>query len=388
MMIFRRNPLLFPAGVRPGFNPKHPALGSKGVCRWSTVAVGTTHQNVLNGNVGTSAGSLTTSTRRLIGPATHYVDGCLSTFNALPTTTPAVGVTFAAIIEIAVLTGGQFGLKVIATDPTGWCFFHDTVSHSLGLCSIGSGDNIVSGLALTTDTPYFCVVSSSTAGTFFIVRNLLTGATASTTATASATINNGTSYVVGDFHVGSSSIDGYIATTAFISGACGAQNTLKWAKDPWSFWYPTRDDLIGVTSGSSFSDSVTEAGSATDTDTAAATFAASGSETNSAGDTPSDTATFAASDTELGAAGDAGSTTATFAASDTEAASGSDTSNGSQSGTQTASIIEAAGAQDTCGLGSFHVQTDGNGALDVSNAILSRISNAGSKPPQWRFQGR
>jgi hypothetical protein len=87
----------------------------------------------------------------------------------------------------------------------------------------------------------------------------------------------------------------------------------------------------------------TEAGSASDTETAGNVTAASTAESGSASDTESNTAVFAAADTEAGSAVDTDSATAVFAASDTEAGSATDSNTTGQSGT----VSEAGGASDT-----------------------------------------
>jgi hypothetical protein len=87
----------------------------------------------------------------------------------------------------------------------------------------------------------------------------------------------------------------------------------------------------------------TEAGSASDTESAGNVTAASDTESGSASDTDSAIGIYAASDTEAGSASDTDSATAVFAASDTEAGSATDSNTTGQSGT----VSEAGGASDT-----------------------------------------
>jgi hypothetical protein len=89
--------------------------------------------------------------------------------------------------------------------------------------------------------------------------------------------------------------------------------------------------------------SATEAGSASDTESAGNVTAASDTEAGSATDTDSAIGIYAASDTEAGSASDTDSSNAVFVASDTEAGSATDSNTTGQSG----AVSEAGSASDT-----------------------------------------
>lgn len=98
-----------------------------------------------------------------------------------------------------------------------------------------------SGVAFSTNTPYFCAASGQSANTNFVVKNLITGLarTANATTAMTATASNG-NYVIGNYGNDANSIAGSVACVMAATGTpiLGQKELLQWADDPWSFWFP------------------------------------------------------------------------------------------------------------------------------------------------------
>jgi hypothetical protein len=118
----------------------------------------------------------------------------------------------------------------------------------VGFIYPGGGSQIltVSPLTLAANTPYFMAGSFSIVGgtgtANLVVKELLTGKTGTSTASAATTgplTPNGT-YMVGNAPAGFEEIHGSLAAVMF-STAFLSQNALaQWASDPWRFWYPNK----------------------------------------------------------------------------------------------------------------------------------------------------
>jgi hypothetical protein len=128
--------------------------------------------------------------------------------------------------------------------------------------------------------------------------------------------------------------------------------------------------------GSTYNDSVTESGSASDSDSAVATFAATGSEAGTASDTDAASAVFAASDTEGGTASDGSAGTVPGSGADaSETATASDAE--SAIATFAASAAEAGSASDADAAAATFAATltEAATAAEASSALTQQTFN-------------
>jgi hypothetical protein len=228
-----RNPLTYPAGVRPGFNSRHIALASGGQCYLSAVPIGNTFIQLLNGRKGTIAGVPTAAIDGIIGPAVLYT---VSTMNCQitgnPTTTP-VNFTIAMIFRPSSVTGSS---PLCATSGTS-AGYTVRLSGAQPIVSDNVSGALSSSGSLTANVPYFLIISAAGATGLFVWTNLSTGQITSNTATSSlaAAASNGSYYIGYDF---GNTPHSTIAAVAFMPGYLGLVRALTWARAPWSFWYP------------------------------------------------------------------------------------------------------------------------------------------------------
>jgi hypothetical protein len=116
---------------------------------------------------------------------------------------------------------------------------------------------ISSGFAIANNIPYFTIVSTDHAtATNFLLMNLNNGRISTATkvaATATGVLaGNGIYSVGGNSTFTGNQLEGGIATLMFSNTYMNIPNMLKWAEDPWAFWYPKYQDdifseLVGVT---------------------------------------------------------------------------------------------------------------------------------------------
>lgn len=236
-----RGPYAFP-GTNPAFDPAHPLSAG---CRFSGVAHSGGFVNLLSGRAGTKVNGPSNVIDGALGQAINSVsstDGY--NFSGQPTTNDT-SVTFGGFFRwtasgTSILLQSSSGVSGIAFGPitTGnqLCFFFDG----------GTGNPISTPLvSFAVGTPYFVAMSCYNAGggnfnSSAVCVDLLTGKTYSgnnTTASTGPVAPNGTC-MVANGNGGFRSARGNVPAVMFNAVYTPLQGLLKWAADPWSFWYP------------------------------------------------------------------------------------------------------------------------------------------------------
>lgn len=244
-LVFRRNPLAFPAGRSPGFDASHPA--SNGLLRkrgFSAVPIGANFVNVIDGSPFTA--SNTTAAIRAAGPCVKFssaTSACTQTGYSASTT-----LTLAAVVEFSSLGSvyqGIVGSSTNASTNSPILYLQGASGGPLDLYS--SGDQSSTIKATSTNTPFFIAVSAKSSTKYnYILVNLTNGSivTNSITPSAGFLTANGT-VVIGNGNTTSQPALGYIYASMYSYAFLSIPQLLAWAQDPWSFWYPrTRDNLI------------------------------------------------------------------------------------------------------------------------------------------------
>lgn len=237
----QRSKLAYPSGVVPGIDPSHVA--SRGILI-STVARDGNHHDLITGKVATIAGTPTSKIDGLIGDSVNFpgnTDRC--NFASFPTTAFAES-TVACI----------FKMYTAPSAPV------DAVGHSNG-SNIGHGIGSTNGLSFTArwggnfvtftsipiaivNAPYLYIVTASNSGGGTVrgfVKRLDTGQvwTESISALGTGSGGTGTFTVGGRDSTSGRMINGPVACSMMSTKFLSLFELHQWAKDPWSFWYPT-----------------------------------------------------------------------------------------------------------------------------------------------------
>jgi hypothetical protein len=227
------NPLAYPAGRAPGFDPTHPASQK---CRLSAIPSSANCVSLLNGFRGTLLNVPTAGIRGLIGPVFIPSNTALTTFS-IPTTVDTQ-ITLAAIVQVASVGSTQ---NVLVGS-------HTSSAYRL---VFGTGGNLVlsvNGTFITATGPtlaagfYFVAVSyiSGIGPANFVWTNLATGqVTTSVVAGTTATTASDGNCTVGAYWVAGQG-SGPVAAASYSATYLSLPKLLAWAVDPWSFWYPRR----------------------------------------------------------------------------------------------------------------------------------------------------
>lgn len=255
-----RSKLAFPVGRAPGFDPLHIALSGGGQCALSAIASpGPCFINLLKPSAGPafSAGSGTLDSAMLsnIGLASgSKATATTAVYSFQHPNFSATEQTAAAIFFLTSISLSTYQTILANTNNTLMLLLNPS-----GLISAYSnGDNAV--VAGQVGVPYFFAASGG--GQLKIngvVVNLLTGQTYTMSNPLSAGIQSIASptYLANNTSGISQSMGGYIAAATLISNYLSLQQLLKWAEDPWGFWYPnsnpeTRIALLPPSSPASF----------------------------------------------------------------------------------------------------------------------------------------
>ena len=230
-----RNPLAFPCGVAPGFDPAHPASfnnffsfvdngsGFVGINPAGTIS---------NGHGGT----ITNIIDSINGPSVKFA----TAYQSFPIPNVSVGstMTLACIFNVTGFTSGTFVFSTSNNFGPGYynnnAFFptnsnYFTGSSLLGfsgpcfMALSGSNNGIQNGIILSLKTGKFVTFSATNSG--FVSSS--TGSTLYIGAQNSSFAN----YLPG-------SVSAVMASGSLLS----MQQLLSWASDPWSFWYPEANE--------------------------------------------------------------------------------------------------------------------------------------------------
>lgn len=257
-----RNPLVYPAGVTPGFDNNHVAARNvkfSGICHAGGFI------NLLNGVRGAIlSGTPTTAFDAQMG---WGCDGGTAQAYSFVGAVPAVlsdRVTMAAIFKYTD-RGAGFSNRVLMADTntggTGVYFFSDSAATPLTSFSTMSwwgGANITppsSEENVLPNTPVLVIMSYDHGTT---TTNFLTCKLGRITAGLNEMPGRIKYHVLSGSRGAASAPDGTITVMGSSTGLSGTKNVvsacmyshaflsitemLAWAADPWSFWYPNRDD--------------------------------------------------------------------------------------------------------------------------------------------------
>lgn len=242
------NPLGFPGGVLPGFDPTHVAL-SGGLCLFSGVAWGATFANILSGTLaGTLTGSPTAKLFEGIGPAFGTISGGNQSAEFVGSYASSVTtLTLAGIFQQSTFQNSGSMVATSNAAGTSAAFIRQSSSGAInpvfGATSPGS-----TTFVCPTDVPYFLAVSmlatNPTIGNFVLV-NLATGQiTYETHNFANSSSQVPTNYWIGANPQRLFSAEQYTAAAMIATTFLSRERLLAWAADPWSFWYPRRDTML------------------------------------------------------------------------------------------------------------------------------------------------
>lgn len=254
MGLLVRNPLAFPAGVPWGFDPTHiaaPTLWTPNL--FSGVPLGANFLDLTSGVKGTP-----TTVARVgdaLGPA---VTASLIAFpNA---TTCPVQMTLAGIVRPTTLNSNP--ICTTSSNNTGGMQLQiNQTTNVLGLVLNGSGGFATTLPAFAVGIPYFvaCSVDLSNTASYklnFVVVRLDTGQVFSLAATSSlgamgtfTPTQSGNLAVAGGSNFGTTRYFAAMQSPVFLT----INELLKWADDPWGFWYPRKKmyggGIAGITLG-------------------------------------------------------------------------------------------------------------------------------------------
>ncbi len=253
------NPLAFPFGVPPGFNPKHFAAGKKyndsGVCRPDSKVF----LNLASSLVGVTGGTVGSILLRMsdFGPSLNFGSasnvtntdlGTHATTGAAPT-----AFTFAAIIK-------QYGTSVSFTAPLIVYQYNGALTQCLAwtnnpvVLALQFGNTGTNYISSTIQIPNslwsFCAASYDGVTANFVVRSLSTGSPAFTQAVAgSKSLAASPRTILGGFGGVANNCNSDIAAVMYAENNYLSLPQLKqWADRPWDFWYPpTQSSLVKQT---------------------------------------------------------------------------------------------------------------------------------------------
>lgn len=247
--------LAYPCGATPSLNPAHVAL-SGGVPLFSAVSLltgGSILPLYAQGGTQTLT-NLTSKIFGIIGPASVNSGTASSdalTFTNKPITTSLTN-TMAIIVQFSSVPANTFqgllgngGAGAIGIS----LFLRGSVGSALAFGPIGIGTSPNAMFVPVAGVPYFIAASASFAAsngpTNFIAINLNTGqiSTTSVLGNTGTPITPDGSYTIGNLQNNKTlpllgGIAAVMHSTAFLS----APQLLQWASDPWSFWYPGKDN--------------------------------------------------------------------------------------------------------------------------------------------------
>lgn len=240
-MSWHRNPLAYPAGYRPGFDPSHPAsafirnrLTAGKLKGGSFISQGGNMVDIVTGIVGTITGTVTPAIDK-IGPTVSPVSTGTVQFSGYENGYGAGKGTVAGIFIVqqnsgygengGVYAGQSLALRLIESGGTNWSPY-----------AYLSGSNTAFPIfPYAGYHPYFMAVSGEGAEGRYIWANLQTGKIGYGSFAAS----------------GSQSSDGLVrmlgpscnyACTMYSTAPLSMAELHQWAADPWSFWYPNPGD--------------------------------------------------------------------------------------------------------------------------------------------------
>lgn len=253
MPIYRRNPLAYPAGAKPGVDFNNPALVN-GTLRFSGIStgIGSNASSAPCGfnqifpffQKGTATSTVNSDVDGIIGPVVSTTAGATTNRVALPGNTTAT--------DASMILGCIFRVPASFSAIQYIAFSGDNAN--VGLFTSATGviqagiafvTTVSSGFTAVANRSYFVAASIKTGLHRFVIRDLETGAIFTSTAATAITMPAMTG-IVNILNSGNNAagFGGSVATFMFHNGWAGTQELVMWAQDPWRFWYPTKDSVI------------------------------------------------------------------------------------------------------------------------------------------------
>ena len=241
--LLTRNPLAFPAGVSPGYNPNHPASSNR--LRFSGVVNNGNFVNLLTGKVGvlTNSSGYTHFNHGLLGPALRTIG-----FFQQPTSVfePYAIAANEDVTMAAFMQGDQASGDTALFSNNGGA--NNGFGHALmwsggqvklvmqGVIFVGpSGNNFLpegtTGFLAMSWTKIFNLVNcvSINLATGVIITEVMgTGGFGSLGGTGGASC----------FGFGSNTIKGSVGPMMWSARYMQMSDLVAWASNPWAFWYP------------------------------------------------------------------------------------------------------------------------------------------------------
>jgi len=236
-----RDPLAFPVGRAPGFDPTHIAASQ--LVRLSGLPASATFVNILNGSP-LGKGTAALAINSVVGPGVDFrsaysgstyinsFSDSITTFTIAAIVVPGTSSAELPIWSSTTAgTGARLELNLNSGVPSLYC----------------QGGNAPSGLsALSLNVPYFIAVTGNLSSQKWIVTNLINGSTSTSSTTISLTAETSSTYEVGGQPSSAGgTFNGIICATMFSVQQISPAALLAWAQSPWDFWYPPNiDDTI------------------------------------------------------------------------------------------------------------------------------------------------
>lgn len=170
LIVPSRNPLVYPAGLAPGFDPSHVASVNPII---STVAQGGSHINILTGGLPSSTvGSPTAAINGLAGPGMNCPASAYRGFtNSIPLLSINGPLTLAGIFFNNNATADR-ALIGIGTANPGWSLVCGAANNYI---FIGGFGQWISTFTTVAGGTYFFVGSANATAANFALTNLTTG---------------------------------------------------------------------------------------------------------------------------------------------------------------------------------------------------------------------
>jgi hypothetical protein len=234
------NPLAFPAGRAPRFDPTHPA--SRGIWKFkglSAVAQGGSFVDLLGSSAPAATGSPALALLGGLGPAVSFPSTANYRYNTQITGLTATAITYGVIGVYQTVGSGQ---QMMLANGTSQNMFG--INSSNLTFYNGSFNSAV--FTPAANAPYFFAMSALASTVVnFVALNLASGKLFSASVANANTIASTTTFVTIGNNSTLAGMQGAIAAVAYAYNVyLSLALLLAWAADPWSFWYP-RSKLIG-----------------------------------------------------------------------------------------------------------------------------------------------
>lgn len=239
-----RNPLAYPAGYAPGFDPNHMASKKP---MFSGVASAGGFVNILRGQVGVAVNAPVFSLMGHVGSSIEYPGSGAThthTFSG-NSTVKAEAHTVAAVTRMSSMPGSTAVIFSSSGGNAGEQLFVTATTGIIKLSGVSGAGGTSPTIGMEANTPQLIIASNSGSGgvSNYLVMNLLTGVIKTDVQTASTGGNapDGV-YAIGNTTSSPRSLSGRVAAVAFTHSFMSIPELLQWAADPWSFWYPNPGD--------------------------------------------------------------------------------------------------------------------------------------------------